>query len=83
MTYETQFDPDETPATVAVVIAMEEATINSPSRLPPLFESIDPDGLEAILDRNQDAEVRFQYAGMLVVVYGTGRIVIQDSTETG
>ncbi|WP_255195378.1 HalOD1 output domain-containing protein [Halorarius litoreus] len=51
--------------------------------LPPLYESIDPDALEAIFEHettNPDSklQVRFSYAGYLVTIRESGAISLED-----
>jgi len=66
-------------ASSRVVLAVAEATGTDPADLPPLYEVIDPDALDAVfrsgVDGNQgngewedDRELRFSYAGREVSV---------------
>lgn len=56
-----------------------------PTDLPPLYEAIDPDALNALFQTDNGAQtavdhVRFHYAGHTVVVQGDGRINVDGST---
>jgi hypothetical protein len=66
-------------ASSRVVVAVAEATGTDPAELPPLYEVIDPDALDAVFgagvdgtggDRQweDDRELRFSYAGREVSV---------------
>ena len=79
---------DDSPASTAVVHAVANATGRRPVDLPPLYESLDPDALDALVTsrqgngrRDHDAfELRFRYAGVDVRV-GTDGAVEVDRRE--
>lgn len=59
----------ESPSTTVIqTVAIEKGS--DPESLPPLYEAIDPDSLDSLLDSasNGDVEVEFEYAGCHVVV---------------
>ncbi|MFC4437667.1 MULTISPECIES: HalOD1 output domain-containing protein [Natrialbaceae] len=69
---------DELPLVIAERIAEREGL--TPINLqPPLYESVDTDALEALLDSSNDAiSVSFTYRGYTVHVDGTGSVRISD-----
>ena len=65
------------PPTVAVVEAVAAATDRTPTGLPLLQNTLDPDALNALLTREAaSVTVSFQYAGTIVSVSGDGNIKI-------
>jgi len=61
-------------ASTRVLRAVAEATGRDPATLPPLYEVVDPDALDALFDSSgnggpgDDREFRFSYAGREVSV---------------
>ncbi|MFB6130796.1 MAG: HalOD1 output domain-containing protein [Salinigranum sp.] len=77
------FEPEGSdPASVCVVSTIAEALGRDPTQLPPLRESIDLDHLDGLFvsdhPRSTPAEtmVRFRYLGLVVCVWGDGRISV-------
>ena len=65
------------PPTVAVVEAVAAATDRTPTGLPLLQNTLDPDALNALLTKEAaSVTVSFQYAGTIVSVSGDGDIKI-------
>lgn len=64
------------PVSTQVVEAVAEMEDTDHTELSPLFDTIDPDALDTIVDENGGA-VSFQYAGYAVKVRGTMDIVVQ------
>ena len=65
------------PPTVAVVEAVAAATDRTPTGLPLLQNTLDPDALNTLLTREAaSVTVSFQYAGTIVTVSGDGNIKI-------
>ena len=65
------------PPTVAVVKAVAAATDRTPTGLPLLQNTLDPDALNTLLTREAaSVTVSFQYAGTIVTVSGDGNIKI-------
>lgn len=66
----------------ALVIEIAEQTDEEPTALPPLYETIDPDALDALVQRTESANVTFEYAGHEVTVAGTQRISVHEAGST-
>lgn len=69
------YDEDAT-ASEAVVAAVAEREGVDPVELPRLFESVDPDALDAIFADGRPGRVSFQYAGYDVTVCGTDQVTV-------
>ncbi|ADB59062.1 hypothetical protein Htur_0161 [Haloterrigena turkmenica DSM 5511] len=82
--YTTTFDPDGGErASEAVITAVAALTGNRPVDLEPLYEVVDPDALDSLIDhaRRTDAgthELWFAYAGYGIGVRSDGRIQFYD-----
>ena len=61
-----------------VIQAVAARTGTNPKSLPPLYETIDPDSLDSLLDSAEggDVEVEFEYAGCHVVVDDTEQVSV-------
>jgi hypothetical protein len=76
--------PDESPSEAvirATVDAIDMEAVTDASSLPPLYEAVDPDALNAVLapDRtNGIATVRFRYMGYDVTMDGTGQVTLVE-----
>lgn len=71
-----------TGAVVDAVAAVAEA---DPIELPPLYESIDPDALETLFDRQREGtalEISFSYTGYEIVVEEGDRITVSAVAES-
>ena len=76
----------DTPAdsvTQDVVTAVADATGRDPQDLPPLYDAVDPDALEALVNRPPHVarqatgvEVAFEFADCVVTVSSTGDVVV-------
>lgn len=62
------------PVSERVIDAVAVATGTDPLDLPLLYETVDPDALDALAESLSDGEVIFQYAGYTVTVENTGAI---------
>lgn len=64
---------------VTIVEAVAAATGRTPTELPPLQQSIDPDALDSLITRGKSAgvAVSFEYADSVVVVEGNGAIEVR------
>lgn len=75
------------PAEIATPVAdaVAEALEVPVDELPPLSESIDLDGLDAIVTKNpsQDVTVFFTYAGLRVVVHSSNAVYVHPIHEAG
>lgn len=57
-----------------VVEAVSARTRTDPLELPPLYDVLDPDALDALLATLSDGEVSFPYAGYVVTVESSGAV---------
>lgn len=78
------------PPSWTVIEAVAEATDTEPERLRPLFDVVDPDALDAVLESATDpdgppSEVRvtFRYEGCDVAVRADGRTIVSQPSSTG
>lgn len=73
------------PLITTIVYAIAEISNKHPCNIPPLGETFDVEALEELLhhlsDRNHGTTsyISFPFEDWLVTVYGTGKIVINDS----
>ncbi len=55
--------------------------------LPPLYDAVDPDALNAVAAGLSEGQVKFPYAGYDVTVYGDGTVTLEErpggSSATG
>ncbi|MFD1685311.1 HalOD1 output domain-containing protein [Halobellus litoreus] len=72
----------ETTVSEQIVEHVASATDTDPLELPPLYESIDPDALNALVAGPGDVEITFPYAGREVCVESGGAISIVDCSES-
>jgi hypothetical protein len=61
-----------------VVQGVSNLKSTDPLDLPPLYDSIDPEALGAVIDRMDEGEVVFTYAGTEVTVTADGVIDVED-----
>ncbi|MGQ3411161.1 HalOD1 output domain-containing protein [Natrinema sp. LN54] len=90
-TYRVQYDFASVEPSVAVVETLESITERESATLPPLYEVIDPEGLDTVLEHaqrtrhTQHLTVSFRYHEFLVTVSGDGTIevaVIDDEDSS-
>lgn len=72
------------PLHLTVVSSVAAATNTDPASLPPLYDSVDPDGLEQLLQPTTTHERRgltisFRFADCAVHVTGTGEVTVRPS----
>lgn len=72
---ETPFGPDAT-ASEAVLAAVADRADADPADLPPLYDAIDPDALDALFGEGRPGRVSFPYAGYEVTVVGRDRVTV-------
>ena len=68
----------------AVISAVETATGVDRLELPPLYETIDPDALNALFlsgSGDPGKQVRFRYAGYSVTVQGDGTVGVRSGND--
>lgn len=73
-------------AVEAIIFALADAVSIEPTELPPLFEYVDPDALNALLDPSESALgdtalLSFQVDTWVVFVRSDGRIRVCDATQ--
>lgn len=61
-----------------VVRSVADNTNTDPLELPPLFDTVDPDALDALVRSLSDGELTFTYAGCAVTVDSTGAVELAD-----
>lgn len=77
-------EPASEPVSARVINVVAEMVGVDPTELPPLYESIDPDALDALFDQSEDGmgpdhpaiEVQFEYADQQVLVQRNGEIEV-------
>lgn len=60
-----------------IVDAVSSAEGVGPTDLPPLFEAIDPEALDALFRSDADVEVTFDYQGYEVTVRDGANVVVR------
>jgi len=72
-----------------IIEAVAETTGVDPLELPPLYETIDPETLNALVTDSEFGQsgslniVRFAYAGYMVAVYGDQTVEVTDTVANG
>lgn len=81
--YTATYDQQSTTPSVAVVGAVADALDADPLELGPLFETVDADALDALLQGGGGGavEVSFAFAGCDVTMSGDGRIRLSTPDE--
>lgn len=70
-----------------VVAAVAEAHSTDPTELPPLYDAVDPDALDALFDRGNYGErenpgrVVFMFADCEVVVHSDGEVTVTAPSD--
>ena len=81
-----RYDWDATRASTAVVEMVAIAADVEPSALEPLYDTVDPEALDALIGRSGAAgihtEVGFTYAGFDVTVGGDGEVTVAPARPT-
>lgn len=67
-------------ASEAVIHTVARQTDRDPLELPPLFDVVDPDALDALVRQMRRGDVTFEYAGQTVTVDCDGQTVTVDCT---
>jgi|GEM_PF-2514051 len=74
---------DEEPTSAAVVRAIATASNTAATRLPPLYDTVDPDTLDSLFPSDAaGGELRFDYAGYAVVVGSNGTVELYERTDS-
>ena len=71
----THIESDAT-ASEAVVATVADRADADPTDLPPLYDAIDPDALDAIFRDGRPGRVSFEYAGYEVTVCGRDQVTV-------
>ena len=85
-TVRAQYDWASTSPPMAVVEAVAVALDRETTSLEPLYESVDPDALDALLHSNgssatpRDLTVTFTVADRQVTVHGSGEVVVRPDS---
>ncbi|MFD1512439.1 HalOD1 output domain-containing protein [Halomarina rubra] len=69
-------------ASTAVVEAVASAEGVPPRTLDPLYDTIDPDALDALVSDAGPVRIRFSYEGHTVTVHGDGRLELEETAAT-
>lgn len=73
----------QTSPSEAVIYRVAEQQDVDPVELPPLYESIDPDALDSLVQSSaasdSQLEVEFTYAGHDVTVTGSGTVLLEEA----
>lgn len=64
-----------------VIQAIADATDADPATMPPLYDAVDPDALDAVLDADATVEVVFEYDGRAIEVTGDGEVVVDGQAH--
>lgn len=65
-------------ATGQVIRTVAETTDTDPLELPPLYETIDPDALDALVENMTTGTISFTYAGRDLTVNSDGIVTIEE-----
>ena len=65
-------------ATEAVIQTVAETTDTDPLELPPLYETIDPDALDALIADMQAGTISFTYTDCEITVHSDGTVTIDE-----
>lgn len=83
-------DPSPESVSGRVLEAVARTTGDDPVALPPMWDVVDPDRLDALFapapgggDRRSELRVQFTYAGLDVVVRGDGEVDVRRPTADG
>ncbi|MFA9518166.1 HalOD1 output domain-containing protein [Halopenitus sp. H-Gu1] len=68
------------PVSERVIRNVAETTDSDPLDLPLLYDAVDPDALNAIIESMSDGEVTFTYAGHEVTVTSDGAISLDEKS---
>lgn len=68
----------EHPVSGRVVQTVADRADSDPLELPPLYESVDPDALDAFVRGTADGRVEFRYAGYAVTVDSRGEVEVEE-----
>jgi len=87
--YRIRYDPDGERALSTVVVEALEAAGGDVTDVAPLYESLDPDALDALFETRPNGtprtrgEVSFVVAGYGVTVTADGHVVVRTASDSG
>lgn len=78
------YDWETTPPSVAVVETVADATDREPEDVGPLYGSVDPDALDALVapdsgDGDNDVRVSFEFGGRHVTIHSSGTVTVRPA----
>lgn len=74
---------DDEPPSTAVVRAVATASNTEATRLPPLYDTVDPDTLDRLFPPEATGgELWFDYAGFAVVVGSNGTVELHETADS-
>lgn len=88
-TYRTAYDFASVDPSVAVIDVLETITERESTALPPLYEAVDPEALEAVLESAQrtphpdQSSVSFRYQEFAITVFGDGALEVAVVGDEG
>ena len=65
-------------ATEQVIRTVAETTETDPLELPPLYETIDPDALDALVEDMEAGTISFTYVGREITVDSDGTVTVEE-----
>lgn len=65
----------------AIILGIAERKDVDQADLPPLYDVVDPDALDAIVDDENSCRVSFEYAGYEVTVDGSNSVSIHEAVN--
>jgi len=78
-TIEREWD-DEMPPSAALVSAVSDARDVEPTNLPPLYDAVDADAMDALVGE-RDVTMTVEYHGFLATIHGDGRLELVDCED--
>lgn len=80
-----QFDPDAESSAVVVTVVETVAAVSGsdPTAMPPLYDTVDPEALTALVAsaRDRPVEISFTYEACRVTVSSDGCVVVEPPTN--
>jgi len=75
--------PENESVSERVVQAVATTSNADPLELPPLYDAVDPDALDALVTGIADGKVTFTYAGYEVTLTSDGAVTTEEIAATG
>jgi len=77
-----QFDWSETRPSMAVPEVISAITGREQTDFAPLYEAIDPEALDALVQSDSSVSVSFEHAGHSITVRSDGEVVVHTATAS-